>query len=157
MFAEGELTPTQVREEQAFAIGTQAYAWGYPLVVAEETRRKLTAVSEAQTQKAPTNQLAKAKELLGPDYNAVQSPNNDTIYTYAWLDLSDGPMILEVPDFDGRFYTFQFVDMYTNNFTYVSPRTKGFQAQKYAICGPVGRTNCRPVWSGSTRPPEMCL
>lgn len=138
--AEGKLTPEQVREQQAFAIGTQAYVWGYPLIVTEKTRQKLTSVSEAQTQKAPTNQLAKAKQLLGPDYNAVQSPNNDTIYTYAWLDLSEQPVILEVPDFDGRFYTFQFVDMYTNNFTYVSQRTKGFKAQKYAISG--------PGWSG---------
>lgn len=78
-----EPSPEQVKEQQAFAIGTQAYVWGYPIAVAEKTRRALTSVAVAQKQKAPTNQFAKARTLYGPEYRGVQSPNNDTIYTVA--------------------------------------------------------------------------
>ena len=66
------LTPEEVKEQQAFAIGTQAYVWGYPLIVAEGTRRSITSVTKAQEQKAPTNRFAKARTLYGPEYKAVQ-------------------------------------------------------------------------------------
>ncbi|MCA3234019.1 MAG: DUF1254 domain-containing protein, partial [Cupriavidus sp.] len=45
------------------------------------------------------NHLIHTRELLGPQHRQVVTPNNDTLYTNAWLDLSREPVVLEVPDF----------------------------------------------------------
>ena len=44
----------------------------------------------------------------------VVSPNADTLYSVAWLDLTKGPLVIGVPDMEGRFYVLQFLDAYTN-------------------------------------------
>ena len=127
------------REELAYGIGIQAYVWGYPVVI-NETRSRVGMAGGFEIVphklRGPLNTLVHAKELLTPDFEDVQSPNNDTLYTTAWLDLRDGPVVLHVPDMGGRFYTYQFIDAYTNNFTYVSQRTRGFKEMDIAICGP---------------------
>ena len=129
----------QQREELANAIGVVAYVWGYPAVI-NETRSRVGMAGSLEIVphmlRGPLNTLVSAKELLTPDFEDVQSPNNDTLYTTAWLDLRDEPLVLHVPDMAGRFYTYQFVDAYTNNFTYVSQRTRGFREMDIAICGP---------------------
>ena len=61
--------------------------------------------------------------------------NHDTLLT-GWLDLSQGPMILHVPDFAGRYYSVQFTDPFNVNFAYVGTRTTGTQAGNYLITGP---------------------
>lgn len=135
------------REELAFAIGVQAYIWGYPVVI-NETRSRVGMAGGFEIVphklRGPLNTLVHAKDLLTPDFEDVQSPNNDTLYTTAWLDLRDEPLVLHVPDMAGRFYTYQFVDAYTNNFTYVSQRTRGFREMDIAICGP-GYSGALPV------------
>jgi hypothetical protein len=53
-----------------------------------------------------------------------------------WLDLSSGPLWLHVPKIEGRYYTYQFMDAYTDNFAYVGTRTNGGAAGDYAILPP---------------------
>lgn len=62
--------------------------------------------------------------------------NHDTIATAGWLDLSQGPQVLHVPDFSGRYYSVQFTDSFNVNFAYVGTRTTGTQAGDYLITGP---------------------
>ncbi len=63
--------------------------------------------------------------------------NRDTLYVLGWLDLSKGPLILHVPDMNGRYYSVQFTDpSYNTNFAYVGKRTTGTQAGDYLITGP---------------------
>ena len=67
--------------------------------------------------------------------------NRDTLMTMGWLDLSNGPQILHVPDMAGRYYSVQFTDPSKNtNFAYVGTRTTGTQAGDYLIT--------RPGWNG---------
>ena len=128
----------QALENMAYALGIQAYVWGFPVVISEHSRLAMASSGEIIPHKlrGPLNSLVSAKALLTPDFEDVQSPNNDTLYTTAWLHLSDEPLVLHVPDMTGRFYTYQFIDAYTNNFYYVSQRTYGFQEMDFAICGP---------------------
>jgi hypothetical protein len=67
---------------------------------------------------------------------AVVTPNNDTPYSWAILNLTDEPVVLEVPEVKDRYYSFQFVDLYTFNFAYVGSRATGDKAGKYLIAGP---------------------
>lgn len=62
--------------------------------------------------------------------------NHDTLLTVGWLDLSQGPQVLHVPDFSGRYYSVQFSDPFDVNFAYVGTRTTGTQAGDFLISGP---------------------
>ncbi|MBV8886860.1 MAG: DUF1254 domain-containing protein [Chroococcidiopsidaceae cyanobacterium CP_BM_RX_35] len=120
--------------QRALDIGKQAYIWGYPLVVIKRTER--IAIS-----RTPLNQFSRADYLATPEQRTVVAPNNDTLYATAWLDLHQEPLILQVPDTNGRYYTIQFLDAYTNTFAYVGTRVTGTQEGSYAIVG--------PTWKGT--------
>jgi hypothetical protein len=63
--------------------------------------------------------------------------NHDTLLTLGWLDLTQGPLVLQVPDMHDRYYSVQFTDPSKNtNFAYVGKRATGTQAGSYLISGP---------------------
>jgi len=63
--------------------------------------------------------------------------NHDTLATVGWLDLSNGPQVLHVPDMANRYYSVQFTDPTKNtNFAYVGKRTTGTAAGDYLVSGP---------------------
>lgn len=74
--------------------------------------------------------------------------NHDTLLTVGWLDLSNGPQVLHVPDFSGRYYSVQLTDPFDVDFAYVGTRTTGTQAGDYLITGPGWKGK---VPSGMTR------
>jgi hypothetical protein len=78
----------------------------------------------------PLHPPASASKLL------TTGVNHDTLLTVGWLDLSQGPLLLHVPDFSGRYYSVQFTDPFDVNFAYVGTRTTGTQAGDYLITGP---------------------
>jgi hypothetical protein len=68
---------------------------------------------------------------------ATTGVNHDTLLTVGWLDLSQGPLVLHVPDMNDRYYSVQFTDPLKNtNFAYVGKRATGTQAGDYLITGP---------------------
>ena len=143
--AQQTLTPDQAKAKQAYALGVQAYIWGYPMVVMEKSRVAMTSTDHAVTPEefaktgkitGPVNQVANAWEMLGPNFSAVQSVNSDTLYEIIWADSTEEPYILHIPNTKGRYYTFQFIDAWTNNYHYASTRTMGSQDQEYAIVAP---------------------
>ena len=68
---------------------------------------------------------------------ATTGVNRDTLLTVGWLDLGKGPLILHVPDMNGRYYSVQFTDPSKNtNFAYVGTRATGTQAGDYLVSGP---------------------
>jgi hypothetical protein len=129
----------EARETLAYALGVQAYVWGYAPWEMEQSRKKMTAVPEPVFPPGltPMNQFVAASDLLDASFTAVPGPNNDTFYSAFWLDTSTEPMVLKVPEISDRYYTFQFVDAYTNNFHYIAQRTQGSSREaSYAICAP---------------------
>ena len=91
------------------------------------------------------NAFAHDRALAGPGYAPFKSPNADTLYSNAYLDLSRGPVLLEVPDTQGRYYTANFLDMY-GNATNISARTHGMHGGRYLIVP--------ASWQG-TAPPDV--
>lgn len=93
-----------------------------------------------QSQMRWVNQFTHTRRLRSPDDKEVVTPNNDTLFSNAWLDLSAGPLIIEVPAFDQRYWVLGFLDAWTNPWAYAGRRTTGGQAQQLFIHG--------PDWSG---------
>ena len=71
-----------------------------------------------------------------PHSKASSNPIQDTLYSFAWLDLSKEPYILSLPDEKGRYYLMEMLDAWTNVFADPGTRTSGTKAQKWAITGP---------------------
>jgi hypothetical protein len=63
--------------------------------------------------------------------------NRDTLLTVGWLDLSERPQILHVPDMASRYYSVQFTDPSDGtDFAYVGKRTTGTEAGDFLVSGP---------------------
>jgi len=123
------------RQIEAFTIGVQAYIYGYPLVEMYRTRDAM-ALTPENPNYAPINQFGHMRQLLGPEFTDIVTPNNDTLYSTAWLELGPEPIILHVPPTDGRYHVFQLLDFHTNVIDNIGSRTRGTHGGDYAIVGP---------------------
>ncbi len=122
----------------------EAYVYGYPLVTMEMTRRVMTNVAAAEDKRAPMGQFMRARSYPDASYRDVTAPNADTLYTTAWVDVGKEPVVLSLPDMQGRYYLFPMLDAWTDVFQAPGTRTTGTGAQTYAITG--------PGWSGTLPP-----
>ncbi|TFZ04537.1 DUF1254 domain-containing protein [Ramlibacter rhizophilus] len=82
------------------------------------------------------NQFTHTHRKLGPDDREVVSPNNDTVYSNAWLDLSQGPVLIDTPDMGDRYWVLGLLDAWTNPFAYVGRRSTGNRPQRTLVHGP---------------------
>jgi hypothetical protein len=93
------VTPAaRLTEQEAFAVGTEAYVYGYPLVTMEMTRRVVTNVAAPETFRAPMGQFANLRDYPNACFRDVTAPNADTLYSSAFLDLSKQPYVPSLPD-----------------------------------------------------------
>jgi hypothetical protein len=72
------------------------------------------------------------RALAGPGYRDFKTPNADTLYSSAWLDLRSGPVEIDVPAFHERYYTLNFLDFYSNA-TNISTLTAGGSGGRYLV------------------------
>jgi hypothetical protein len=114
----------------------EAYVYGYPLVLMEVTRRIATNVETPQDFLAPVNQLGQARVFPDHTFRDVVRPNVDTLYSTLFFDVADEPLILSMPDTNGRYYMLPMLDMWTEVFAAPGSRTTGTEATQFAICGP---------------------
>jgi hypothetical protein len=121
-----ERQPLAPREAEAIA--TLGYIYGYPLVMMDVTR----AVSST----TPVNQFGHMLEFPDATFTDVVSPNVDTLYSIAWLDLGKEPIVLVVPDMGKRYYTMPILDGWTNVIASPGTRTTGNGKGAYALVGP---------------------
>jgi hypothetical protein len=105
-------------------LAAEAFIYGYPLVADLEQVVRYTTVGAGVLPAAPFNSFGHGTRLAGPDDTFV-SINNDTVYSFAQLDLGAGPQLLQVPEAGDRYYVLQFIDAWTNNFAYLGTRATG--------------------------------
>jgi hypothetical protein len=110
--------------------------FGYPLVLMDVTRRVMTAVSKADGHRAPVNQFAHMRAFPDHTFTAIVTPNVDTLYSSAWLDLSSEPIVLSVPEIRDRYYLMPFLDAWTNVFAVPGTRTTGNARADFIVRGP---------------------
>ncbi|WP_198372468.1 DUF1254 domain-containing protein [Roseomonas rosulenta] len=127
-----------------FWTASEAYIFGYPLVTMEMTRRVVTNVPAVQGTRGPMGHIIKLREYPNSSFRDVTAPNADTLYTTAFFDVGREPWIVSLPEMNGRYALFPFLDGWTTVFQVPGKRTTGTGPQTYAITGP-GWTGTLPA------------
>ena len=92
---------------------SDAYIYAFPLVLTDATKTMSTNTDGSVTGRAPVNQINHAKKLADASFRTVVTPNVDTLYSQAWLDIGAEPMVYVLPETD-RFCNVQLLDAWTN-------------------------------------------
>ncbi|MCK5067587.1 MAG: DUF1254 domain-containing protein [Bacteroidales bacterium] len=124
-----KLTPDEARE-----IASEAYVYGFPMVVNYKTMYLYSIDENSPEYKGPFNELTCEARLFTPEDKAVVTPNSDTPYCMFWVDIRNEPRVLSLPEMEPeRFYHFQLIDLYTHNYAYLGTLTTGNKEGKYII------------------------
>lgn len=122
--------------QEAQQIAHDATVFGFPLVIMDLTRQVFTAVPAPNAYGSPANQFGNKKVFPDATFVNVVNPNADTLYSSAWIDTREGPIILSLPDTQGRYYLMPMLNLWTDCFASPGSRTTGTGAGNYAITGP---------------------
>lgn len=126
-----ETKPADWRENYAYTMGVQAYLLYFPRVLLSDIRWQWVAkpTTDPSETSAPLNYFHHSRNLITPEWRSGGSPNNDTLYSFAWLDISKEPIILSHGDMaDDRYFAFEMGTMTSDNFAYVSGLSTGHKA-----------------------------
>ncbi len=92
-------------------------------------------IKQFEAENGGANKLIHRRELVGPEFDAIVKPNNDTLYTLTSLDLSKGPMVFTLPPTGSRYWSMQFMALSTNVDGLVGRRTHGGDGQQFLLVG----------------------
>lgn len=125
------------------ATAEEATLYGLPLVMLYGIMNEYAINKDSGEFKAPFNEIKNEPRVYTPADNAIITPNSDTPYSFAWMDLRAEPVVLCVPEMDkDRYYSVMITSQYTFNFGYIGSRATGNGAGCYAVAG--------PAWTGGT-------
>jgi len=109
------MTPTAKRETTGIrTIAEKGYLFGYPLMTMDMTRQVGANVPGAGQNAAHLNRFGQKREFPDDTFRTVVSPNADTLYSFASLNLLKEPMVLSVPAMGARYYLMPMLDAWTN-------------------------------------------
>lgn len=95
--------------------------------------RELSLGSQASGRRL-SNEWRHSPGLVDHNYRGVTTPNCDTLYSGAWLDLADGPVLIEVPASDLPYWSIAVMDLSTDNIAIMGSRYAG--SNSLLVCGP---------------------
>ena len=125
-----KLTPDEAKQ-----IALDAYIYGYSLITTDVTRVQMSNVSKVEEIKAPTGTFFNIMRYPPATFRGVSATNADTLYSVAWLDLSE-PQVFSHPEIKDRFFTFELVDLWMIVKDSVGTNTSGSKAMNYLFTGP---------------------
>jgi hypothetical protein len=137
---ESKLTPKEAKQ-----IAKEAYIYGLPLVLNYKTMHSYTVDKNSPEYKGEFNHLSCEARVFTPQDKAIVTPNSDTPYCMAWVDMRAEPVVYTIPEMEKeRFYEVQLIDLFTHNFAYISTVATGNVPGDYLLVG--------PDWKGETPP-----
>ena len=127
------------------AIAEEGFVYGLPLVMNYGVMYEFVIDKNSGQYKAPFNAINNQHRVFTYEDTAIPTPNSDTPYSMAWLDLRAEPVVISVPAVDPkRYYSIMLNDGNTFNYGYIGSRATGSEAGDYLIAG--------PRWKGETPP-----
>lgn len=119
------------------SITKEAYIYAFPMLESYNTMYKQLANPAGREYVGGFGKFRHYSEAFTPDNKDIVTPNNDTPYSWAWLDLRAEPWVVSVPAVAGnRYYVQQWIDLFTQNFAYIGSRATGNGAGNYLFAGP---------------------
>lgn len=108
----------------------EAWLYALPLIEIATTRGRGQALGHKM------GVFAHVRALANHRHRAVTTPNNDTLYSTAQLDLSAGPATITLPASGERYFSLALMDAYSNNFAVLGTRTTGPDRLVVRLVGP---------------------
>jgi hypothetical protein len=113
----------------------QAFTYAFP--IAEIMRLRWSYLDNPNNRsRGPANAFVHGRHLVDHRQRVVTTPNNDTLYSRAFLDLSAGPVQIHVPDMNGRYYSVALYDVFSNHFATIGRRLTGTREGDFVVVGP---------------------
>ena len=134
VIAEDGQTKSSWREQYAYSMGFAAYQWAFPFMNMARIRYDWTNIPKNLDvlPYAPVNHFFHVKKLTDASWRGGGGPNNDTLYSLAWVHVDDEPIILSIPPTD-RYYSFAMSGFDSDNFAYAGTRTTGNDGGHFAL------------------------
>jgi hypothetical protein len=127
----------QAPEVNAMTAATEAYIYGYPLVLMEVTRQILTNIDVPNGKLAPMGQFANLRMYPAiSGNNGVTPPKAGFFYSLAWLNVSEEPFVFRIPDAKGRHFSVAMLSGWADVFQAPHKNTTDTPSQEYVITGP---------------------
>ena len=128
---------------EAKNIAEEGFIYGLPIVMNYAVMNEYAVNRNSGQFKAPFNQINNEARVFTYKDTAIITPNSDTPYSIAWMDLRAEPIVLSVPAVDkDRYYSVMLCDGNTFNYGYIGSRATGSDAGDYMVAG--------PDWQGTT-------
>lgn len=112
--------PSNPGEPELDQVIRQTYLWSWPMVHLHNMRKPLRLLSRfgvsGGVPVAPVNQVCMLTDLISPEMRSIPCPNRDVLYGFGMLDLTDSPVVIQVPDFGARLWVYQLGDQRTESF-----------------------------------------
>ncbi len=129
--------------EEVKQIAEEGFVYGLPLVMAYTASYEFWVDKTSSQYKGPFNALFNESRVFTPKDTAVITPNSDTPYSFACMDLRAEPWVITVPAVEReRYYSVMLCDWNTFNFGYIGTRATGCEPGDYLVVG--------PDWKGET-------
>jgi hypothetical protein len=109
---------------------------GYPLLESIRTCHVQTTPGQLAYGRAPFNRFGHSRERWTDRDRDIVTPANDLLYSNAWIDLRQGPIVITVPPQTGRYFVLELLDAYTNNFHNIGTRNTPREGGRFALVGP---------------------
>lgn len=130
--AEGPASATATAQD---ALVREAVLYAYPYQ--EFMKMRHAALSDKSS---PTftslNRFRHSRHLATPKDRWANGPINDTFYSTTWFDVGTSPLLLDVPQTEGRYYVIALIAADLNTFAYIGRRVGGTSARRIAIVAP---------------------
>jgi len=126
-----KFTPKEIEK-----ISEEAYIYAFPMLMGYRYAFASFLTPGLPSYRGPANALHGKAVTMDHTFKDVVTPNADTPYSLAMLDLRAEPVVLQVPAVKDRYYVFQFVDLFGTNPHFIGSRATGSDAGTYLLVGP---------------------
>jgi len=129
----------QARQTEAYTLGVQTVLWGMQWVKVGQTMRVGAAPLPQETKRNPVdpsphgiNVWGHAQALATHELRIIETPNTETLYSIAILDLKDGPIVVVHPDLGERYFRTSIWELHGDAHT-ISQKQDGAKPPPYAL------------------------
>jgi len=127
---------TQLSPQEIEKIAKEAYIRAFPMLMGYRYAYATFLMPGLPSYRGPANAFHGNAATLDHTFKDVVTPNADTPYSMALLDLSAEPVVLQVQAIKDRYYVWQFVDLLGTNPHFIGSRATGSEAGTYLAVGP---------------------